>query len=262
MSALAATGLSLTLGGAPVLREVDVRFAAGSVTALIGPNGAGKSSLMACLVGLRLPDAGGVTLEGVDRRAIDTRLLARRIGYLPQTPEVHWDLDVATLVSLGRYPHRGRWGAASAPDDAAIADAMATTDVARLAHRPVSTLSGGERARVLLARVLAGTPQWLLADEPLANLDPAHQLDALACLRRVADSGAGVVVVLHDLNHAARLADAVIVMRDGAVIASGPPGAVLTAEVIAQAYGVAVEIGTTADGARFILPIARRQGGA
>ncbi len=253
MSALAAEGVTLALGGARVLDAVRASFARGQVMVVLGPNGAGKSSLMACLVGLRMPDAGSVTLDGVPRAAIDRRDLARRIGFLPQTADVHWDVDVATLVGLGRFPHRGRWGESDA-DRAAVADAMAATDVTRFASRAVNTLSGGERARVLLARVLAGRPEWLLADEPLANLDPAHQLATLDCLRRVAAAGAGVVVVLHDLNHAARVADQVILMRGGAVIAQGRPDEVLTEALIAQAYGVAAHVGELLDGRRFVIP--------
>ena len=253
MSALAAAGVTLTLGGTRVLDAVSASFGRGQVTVVLGPNGAGKSSLMACLAGLRVPDAGAVMLDGIPRAAIDQRDLARRIGFLPQTADVHWDVDVATLVGLGRFPHRGRWGA-SDTDRAAVAEAMAATDVSRFAARAVNTLSGGERARVLLARVLAGTPEWLLADEPLANLDPAHQLDTLDCLRRVAATGAGVVVVLHDLNHAARVADQVVLMRSGAVIAHGPPDVVLTDALIARAYGVATHVGLLPDGRRFVIP--------
>ena len=253
MSALAVEGVTLTLGGAKVLDAVSASFARGQVTVVLGPNGAGKSSLMACLAGLRMPDTGAVTLDEVPRAAIHRRDLARRIGFLPQTADVHWDVDVATLVGLGRFPHRGRWGESDA-DRAAVAQAMAATDVTRFASRAVTTLSGGERARVLLARVLAGTPEWLLADEPLANLDPAHQLSTLDCLRRVAAAGAGVVVVLHDLNHAARVADQVILMRGGAVIAQGTPDEVLTEALIAQAYGVGAHVGVLPDGRRFVIP--------
>lgn len=255
-NALVGEGLRLLLGGAPVLDEVTAAFAPGRVTAVLGPNGAGKSSLLACLAGLRVPHAGRVTLGGVARAAIPRRVLARRIGFLPQTPDLHWEIDVETLVGLGRYPHRGRWGE-SAADRAAIVRAMAATDVTRFARRAATTLSGGERARVLLARVLAGEPEWLLADEPLANLDPAHQLDGLDGLRRVAASGAGVIVVLHDLNHAARVADDVLLMRGGRVVAQGAPEAVLTAPLIARTYGVDVHVGTTAGGQRFLVPTGR-----
>ncbi len=256
MSMLAAAGLSLTLSGTRILDGVSTAFRPGSVTAVLGPNGAGKSTLLACLGGLRDADSGSVLLGGVPRAALSRRDLARRIGFLPQTADVHWDIDVATLVALGRFPHRGRWAASDA-DRAAITRAMLATDCTRFAARGVNTLSGGERARVLLARVLAGEPEWLLADEPLANLDPAHQLDGLDCLRAVARTGAGVVVVLHDLNHAARVADAVLLMRAGRVVAQGAPDTVLTTALIAETYGVAAHFGTTPEGQRFIVPTHR-----
>ena len=252
MSDLVAENLSLMLGGNVILDAVSAVFAPGRVTAILGPNGAGKSSLMACLAGLRTADSGSVRLGGVMRDRLPRRTLAQRIGFLPQTVDVHWDVDAATLVALGRFPHRGRWGDSGA-DRAAVARAMAATDVSGFAARIVNTLSGGERARVLLARVLAGEPEWLLADEPLANLDPAHQLDGLDCLRAVAAAGAGVVVVLHDLNHAARVADDVLLMRRGRVVAQGAPAAVLTRELIAQTFGIASHIGSTPDGQRFIV---------
>ena len=256
MTTLVADALSLRLGGKPVLDAVSAAFARGRVTAILGPNGAGKSTLLACLAGLRAPDAGAVLLSGVPRTSLHRRVLARLIGFLPQTADVHWDIDVATLVALGRFPHRGRWGD-SADDCAAVTRAMAATDVAQFGARSVTSLSGGERARVLLARVLAGEPDWLLADEPLANLDPAHQLDALDCLRGVAGAGAGVIVVLHDLNHAARVADDIVLMRDGRVIAQGAPQTVLTPPLIAATYGVETEIGTTPSGARVIVSTGR-----
>jgi iron complex transport system ATP-binding protein len=254
---LVADTLSLMLGGNRVLDAVSMTFRPGQVTAVLGPNGAGKSTLLACLAGLRVPDAGAVQLDGVARSALPRRDLARRIGFLPQTADVNWDVDVAALVALGRFPHRGRWGESDV-DRAAIVAAMQATDVTALASRVVNTLSGGERGRVLLARVLAGTPEWLLADEPLASLDPAHQLDVLDCLRDIAGRGAGVIVVLHDLNHAARVADAVVLMRAGRVVAQGPPDDVLTPALIADTYGVAAHVGHTPDGRRFIIPVGRQ----
>ncbi len=253
---LAVEDLTLALSGRPILRGITTSFARGTVTAMLGPNGAGKSTLLACLAGLRAPDAGRVLLDGEPRASLPRRDLARRIGLLPQVADVHWDVDVATLVALGRYPHRNRWGE-TAEDHAAIAAAMAATDVAQFAARPVSALSGGERARVLLARVLAGQPEWLLADEPLANLDPAHQHDALACLRAVAATGAGVVVVLHDLNHALRVADQVVLLADGRVIGQGDPAAVLTPDCIRSTYGVDVEPATTASGQHVLISTGR-----
>lgn len=259
MSALAAEGLTLSLSGRRVLDGIDSRFQGGQVTAMLGPNGAGKSTLLACLAGLRRADAGQVLIDGRPRDGLSRRELARRIGLLPQLADVHWDVDVATLVALGRYPHRAGWGE-SAADRAAVARAMAATDVAQFAARPVSALSGGERARVLLARVLAGEPEWLLADEPLANLDPAHQQDALDCLRAVAAAGAGVVVVLHDLNHALRVADRVLLIAGGRIVAEGVPEAVLTPEHIRETYGVTVERAVTTAGQPVLITTGRTPG--
>lgn len=257
MSVLAASGLRLTLGGADVLRDISFTFRRGRVTALLGPNGAGKSSLLACLAALRVPDAGRATLDGADVAALDRRERARRIGLLPQGGDVHWNVDVRTLVGLGRLPHRGRWGETAA-DREAVARAMAETDVLAFADRPVERLSGGERSRVLLARVLAGEPEWLLADEPLASLDPAHQLDVLARLRGEADAGRGVILVLHDLHLAGRIADDVLLLSGGRIVAAGEAETVLTPDHITEAYGIAVEMGRTAAGHRFILPVGRR----
>jgi len=235
---LAATNLGLELGGATVLDGVSLAIPRSAVTAIIGPNGAGKSSLLACLAGLRAPARGLVTLDAAPLSDLPARQRAQRIGYLPQVAEVNWDVDVATLVTLGRLPHAGRWRQGDG-DAAAIAAALAATDMGRMAQRIVGTLSGGERARALLARVLAGQPDYLLADEPLANLDPGHQLDSLTCLRAAATAGAGVVIVLHDLGHALRVADHVLLLDGGRVAAYGAPDAVLTPERIAAVYGVA-----------------------
>jgi iron complex transport system ATP-binding protein len=248
---LEARDLSVSLGAgaarARVLEGASLSLHRGAITAIIGPNGAGKSSLLACLAGLRTPDSGAVLLGDLPLARFPARERAQRIGFLPQVAEVNWDIDVATLVSLGRLPHQGRWGPGAA-DEAAVAAAMEATDTAHFATRVVGTLSGGERARALLARVLAGEPEFLLADEPLANLDPRHQFESLAMLRRVADGGAGVVLVLHDLAHAMRVSDRVVLMNGGRIIADDAPAAVLTPERIAQVYGVASSLVTMPGG--------------
>ena len=248
--------LSLTLRGRTVLRDISGRFSPASVTVILGANGAGKSTLLCCLAALRAPDSGTVMLDGIPLLTIPPVERARQIGLLPQQADIHWDINVRALVALGRLPHHSRWGR-SAADEAAIDVAMEQTDCARFATRKAQRLSGGEQARVLLARVLAGRPDWVLADEPLANLDPAHQLDAMACFRAAASAGAGVVLVLHDLTQAARIADNLIVMKEGQVIASGPAARVLTPEVLQAAYGVHVHIGQDETGAPVIAPIAR-----
>jgi iron complex transport system ATP-binding protein len=238
MSRLNAADLSVRLGGKAVLAGVSAGLESGKVTAILGPNGAGKSTLLACLAGLRRPDRGVVALDETDVHAMEPRDRARRIGFIPQTPEIAWAIEARILVGLGRTPFIGARGLA-ADDARAIDAAMAAAGVAGLADRDVTTLSGGERGRVLIARALAGEPEWLLADEPLAGLDPGHALDAAHLFRALAhEQGRGVVVTLHDLSIAARMADRIIVLDAGRVMADGAPREALTPEVLRQAYGV------------------------
>ena len=220
--------MDVTLRGR--LNGVSASLDAGQITAICGPNGAGKSTLLQCLAGIIEPDSGSVELDGAALPSGRER--ARRIGYLPQVGEVAWDLSVAALAGLGRLPHGDR-------GEAQVAGALGALDLRHLAARPVSSLSGGERNRALLARVLAGEPEWILADEPLAALDLAHQLALLARLREVARRGAGVVLVLHDLALAMNHADRVLVLNEGLVDADGTPEAALSERTIARVWGVA-----------------------
>jgi len=220
-----------------VIDHLGVGLVPGQITAIVGPNGAGKSSLLQALAGLLKPAAGGVTLGGEAIAAMPPWVRAQRIGYLPQSPEIAWDVAVEHLVALGRLPWRDRGFDAI---EAAI-DALALGD---LRSRRVSQLSGGERARVLLARVLAGEPRWILADEPLAALDLAHQLALIAQFKACARMGQGVVLVLHDLALAMNHADRVVVLRGdggaGRIVADGKPGVALAPEIIANAWKVPV----------------------
>lgn len=213
------------------LNDVSVMLEPGRITAICGPNGAGKSSLLQCLAGLLVPDAGAVALDDAPLITLHPRERAKAIGYLPQEGEVAWDVAVRSLVALGRLPHRDR-------GEAEVAAALTALDLDALADRPVSRLSGGERARALLARVLAGTPRWILADEPLAALDLAHQLALLAHLRRAADEGTGVVLVLHDLALAINHADRVLVLDRGALAADGTPADALAPSTIERVWSV------------------------
>ena len=237
MSGLSCTDLGVSIGGKPILSAVSLSIDPGAVTAIVGPNGAGKSTLLACLAGLRPPSSGHAALDGVPLAGIRPRDRARRLAFLPQTPEIAWAVEARTLVELGRTPFVGARGQTT-QDRAAVDRAMAAANVAEFERRIVDTLSGGERARVLIARALAGEPEWLLADEPLTGLDPAHQLDAAVLFRRLADGGVGVVVTLHDLSMALRLSDRIIVLADGVVLADDPPAAALSPEVLQRAYGV------------------------
>ncbi len=227
--------IAVTRGGALVLDRVSAGLKPGQITAICGPNGAGKSSLLMALAGLLQPTAGSVTLEDSSLAELHPQIRAQRIGYLPQEAEIAWDVAVENLVRLGRMPYRDR-------GDAAVEAAIAALDLEGLRHRPASQLSGGEKARALLARVLAGEPQWILADEPLAALDLAHQQTLLRHLRKAANAGAGVVIVMHDLGTAMNHADRVIVLSEdefaGHVAADGAPEEALSAHNIKRVWGV------------------------
>lgn len=238
---LEARGLTLTRGRREILLGLDLSLRTGEVTVLLGPNGAGKSTLLSALAGLLAPAAGKVLLDKEDLVALAPAARARRIGFLPQTPEVAWPLEVRILVGLGRIPHIGARGL-SAEDARYIEAALAEAGAADLADRDASTLSGGERARVMIARVLAGEPDWILADEPLAGLDPGCQIDAAETLVRRARAGCGVVLTLHDLTLAARVADRILVLADGGLLADGTPETALTPKVLARAFGVRTDL--------------------
>lgn len=238
MTALEIKSVHVHYGRKIVLDGLSADFAIGQVTCIVGPNGAGKSTLLSVLAGLLAPDSGEVFLDGTKLTGLAPRLRAQRLAYLPQIPEVAWEVDVRTLVGLGRTPYLGARGQ-GVDDQAAVDKALEMTGTARMARRIVTTLSGGERARVLLARALAGEPKWLLADEPLAGLDPGYQLEAASLFRELArDQGRGVIVTLHDLHMALRMADRVIVLQGGHIIADDHPQKALAPAVLKQAYGV------------------------
>ncbi len=258
MSRLEATQIHLSRGPRPVLTGVDFAVAAGQCVGLIGPNGAGKSTLLSVLAGLLEPSGGQVSLDGTPLAAVPRADRARRIGYLEQGAACHWPLRVDRVVTLGRLPHASPWGGESPADRAAIARAMDQCEVSHLAARTVTHLSGGERARVMLARALAGEPALLLADEPAAGLDPHHQLHVMELLAGLAAAGTGVVVVLHDLALAARYCTHLVLLDEaGRVAASGPPAALLADGVMERVYGVELLRGER-DGVPYVLPWRQR----
>lgn len=244
MTRLQADVLSLKAGGRPLLTDVAATFEPGQISAILGANGVGKSTLLGALAGLARPAAGVVRLDDAPLLDLSPRRRAQRIGFIPQTPEIAWGLEVRAVVGLGRLPWLGARGLSEA--DAGIVErALADARLEALAERDVTTLSGGERARALIARALAGEPEWLLADEPFAGLDPRHALEAADLFRRLAGGGRGVILTLHDLTLAARLADRVLVLGQGEVIADGPPAEALTPAVLAAAYGVDAQLRRT-----------------
>ncbi len=238
MSGLDLAGVSVNLGTNCVVSQVTCRLPPSGLVALIGPNGAGKTSLLKAICGL-VAHAGTITLDGADLALMERGARARAIAYLPQGHAIHWPLTARDVVALGRYPHGVRDPLHMREADRAVVEkALARADALPFADRPVQQLSGGERARVMLARVLAVEADVLLADEPTAALDPRHQLAIMADLKAEAARGALVLAVTHDLGLAARFADFVVLIDKGRLIASGAPQAVLTRENLADVYGI------------------------
>ena len=235
---LQARKVTVGYDGSPVLNQVALSVGSGSLVGLIGPNGAGKTTLIKVLSGLLAPTAGQVLLDGKPLAAWSRDARARAVGYLSQSRLVHWPVTVERLVSLGRLPHRGPWDRLSDEDATAVDTALLATDVEPLRHRTVTTLSGGELARVLLARVLAGGPKVLLADEPVSGLDPGHRLQVLEGLRSLARRGCLVMVVMHDLTLASRFCDRLVLLDHGRLIADGSVDEVLHMDRLASVYGV------------------------
>jgi len=261
VSRLVADRLTFLRGGRRLLDEVSATFGAGGLTGLIGPNGAGKTTLLRCLAGLVLPQQGQVRLDGRALADWPARARARQLAYLPQADTVHWRLSVADLVMLGRLPHRQGRSGPGPEDHEAVAEALAATDCADLAARPVDTLSGGERARVLLARALAGKPAILLADEPTAGLDPYHQLEVMERLQWLAQSGTTVLVVLHDLSAAVRFCGCLVLLDRGRVVAAGNPDEVTAAPNLETVFRVEAARGQLPEGP-YLLPRRRILDGA
>jgi len=224
--------------GRPVVHNIDLSFAAGTVTGLVGPNGAGKTTLLRVALRLIAPAAGKVQLLGKPLPDWSPQGLACALAYLPQESEAPWPVEARKLVALGRLPHRSPFAALSEADHRAIIDALARCDGLEFSRRAMNELSAGERARVLLARALAVQAPILLADEPAAHLDPAHQLRLMELLRAEARRGAAVVVTLHDLSLASRFCDRIVVMEEGRVRAAGAAASVLNDEVLQSTFAI------------------------
>lgn len=249
MSRLTLESLGVRLGGCAVVEDVSLTIATGECVGLIGPNGAGKSSLMRAALGL-LPSTGRSSLA-----SLPVAERARTASWLPQQREIAWGMTVADLVALGRLPYRRPGAPLTEADRQAVAEAMRAADVRALQDRPAMSLSGGEQARVLLARVLAQDTPIILADEPVAALDPAHQIATMETFADRARQGGTVVTALHDLGLAARWCSRLILMNAGRVVADGPPGAVLTEERLRAVYGIRAHVTRTPDGL-IIAPVA------
>ncbi|WP_407836824.1 ABC transporter ATP-binding protein [Streptomyces sp. DSM 116496] len=255
---LAAKGVTVGYGDRTVIDSLDVTIPQGVVTTIIGPNGCGKSTLLRTLSRLLKPTSGSVVLDGEDIARLRTRDVAKKLGLLPQAPVAPEGLTVADLVARGRHPHQS-WLRQWSSDDASVVErALAMTGVADLADRPVDALSGGQRQRVWISMTLAQGTDLLLLDEPTTYLDLAHAVDVLDLVDDLHESGCTVVMVLHDLNLAARYSDNLIVMKDGSVLAQGHPREVLTAELLHEAFGLRAMVIDDPVGDRpLVVPIGR-----
>ena len=242
-SRLSAHGLTVGYGGEPVVHDLTVEIPDGQVTTIVGPNGCGKSTLLRTLGRLLPPTSGHVVLDGAPITSRGTRDIATRLALLPQSPIAPEGLLVRDLIGRGRHPHQ-RWFAQWSRQDEEVVDAaMAMTDTSDLRDRPLDQLSGGQRQRAWIAMTLAQDTDLMLLDEPTTYLDLAHQVEVLDLVCRLnRERSRTVVMVLHDLNLAARYSDLVVVMHDGRIVTQGPPTDVFTAEMLSDVFGLEADI--------------------
>ena len=238
MTTLIGEQITVTFDGRQILQQTDIRLQPGELLGLIGPNGAGKTTLLRVLAGLLPQEIGQVTLGGVNLTTMEWSARAREIAYLAQNGEAHWPIEVERLVELGRTPHLSTWQRPGDADRAIVAQALRSTDTWNLRHRRFTTLSGGERMRVLMARAMAVKPRILLADEPVAALDPAHQLEIMGLLKQHCQQGGSAIVVLHDLALAAHFCDRLQLLDGGKTVAVGTAEQVLNEEHLRQVYNL------------------------
>jgi iron complex transport system ATP-binding protein len=261
---LAADGVRLAYGDRVVVDDLDLQLTDGSFTAIVGPNGCGKSTLLRALGRLLRPTAGTVLLDGRAITSTPTREVAKVLGLLPQTPLAPEGLTVADLVSRGRHPHQSWLRQWSSDDEAVVTEALTWTDMADLADAPVDALSGGQRQRAWISMALAQGTDLLLLDEPTTYLDLAHQVDVLELVGRLhTERGRTVVVVLHDLNLAARYAERLVAMKDGVLVAAGTPAEVLTEQLLADVFELEARVvPDPVTGTPMVVPVRRLRGSA
>lgn len=238
MEKLTATGIIVEKKGQRLLDNVTLSLNCGELLGVIGPNGSGKSTLLRVLAGLEQPNVGSVKLDGIEITQLNAKVRARRIGYHAQNPQIHWPLPVSAVIALGRLPFTHSLDALTKDDESLITDAANKTSLVPFLDRNAHTLSGGELARVHIARLLAGSQDILLADEPLANLDPKFQLQILRVLREYGRDARGGVIVLHDLNFAARHCDRLLLLNKGHAHIQDVPTKVLTPAHVEAVFGV------------------------
>jgi iron complex transport system ATP-binding protein len=248
-TALSLDGVGCIRGTRTLLHPTSLTLGGGELVALLGANGAGKSTLVRCALGLDAEATGRATIDGTDIRRLPPRERAQRVAYLPQQRTLAWPVRVQDVVALGRFA----WGAPpsgalSGRDGAAVARAIRQCDLQGMERRRCDTLSGGELARVHCARALAAETPLLIADEPVAELDPRHQHEVMSLIRHYVDNGNGALVVLHDINLAARYADRLLWLREGSVVADGGVAETLSSERLQQVYGVTATVSRATSG--------------
>jgi len=248
MNALEARGVTVVRGGRRILHGVDLRVETGVLMAIAGPNGSGKSTLLRALAGIWGLDAGSISLGGKPLHSFDRRAIAQRIAFVSQDNHLDFPFTVNEIVAMGRYPHRGRFERATTFDRQAIDDAMEWCGITALRNRAVNTLSGGERQRVAIARSLAVQPDFILLDEPTANLDVEHAIRILELSASFARAGKAVVLATHDLNAVVRYSSQAALIEAGRVALSGPLEKVVNSQTLDQVFQVRAEVLTSADG--------------
>lgn len=241
-SSLRLAGATVAYGDKVVLEEFDVEVPRGVFTAVIGPNGCGKSTMLKALARTLRPRTGAALLDDMPLGRWRSKAIARRLALLPQDPVVPEGITVAALVARGRHPYHSPLRQWLPGDEEAVAQAMVATGVEQIAQEPVSGLSGGQRQRAWIAMILAQDTEYVLLDEPTSFLDVAHQIDVLHLCQDMRDQGRTVLTVLHDLNHAARYAEHLMVMDAGRIVAAGDPTTVLTQQLVAEVFGLHAEI--------------------
>ena len=260
MTVLSAEKLSLSYDTTPIIHSLDLETPSGQITALIGPNGCGKSTLLRGLARLLKPKVGSVLLNGYAIQTIPTKQLAKELGILPQSPVAPEGITVRELVAQGRVPHQDWFQQWSHADEDALQKALMLTTLTHLADRAVDTLSGGQRQRAWIAMALAQETEILLLDEPTTYLDLAHQLEVLELLVKLNQEGKTIIMVLHDLNHAAHYADHLVALADGRISAQGTSHEVITEEIIRDVFGVESQVMPhPITGKPLCLPLRRKQ---
>lgn len=255
---LATQSLGMSYGTRQVIDGLDISLPSGQVTAIVGPNGCGKSTLLAGLARLHKPDSGAVLLNGDDIQRLPTRQLATQLALLPQEAVAPEGLTVTELIRFGRQPHQGWLRQWSAEDQRVVQHALAAAGLEQLADRPIDALSGGQRQRAWIAMTIAQQTPLLLLDEPTSALDLGHQIEVFELVKHLAHHGRTVVMVLHDLASACRYADHLIAMREGQIVAEGPPATVVTPDLVRTLYQVECTLLTDPDTGSPLLANVRR----